>query len=70
MATEKLAEKFAFLQSSRFWALVIAAVSIYAQTKGWIGDPEMMLVSTIMGGFTVIRTVDRYSDKQVEAAEA
>jgi hypothetical protein len=60
--------KFDFLQSTRFWAMVIGAVSIYLQTKGFIGEPEMILVATIMGGFTVVRTVDRIGDKKVEAA--
>lgn len=62
--------KWAFLKSTRFWAITIAAVSIYLQAKGWIGDAEMTLISTVMGGFTVVRTVDRFADKKVEAAEA
>ncbi len=60
--------KFAFLTSSRFWAIVIASLSIYLKAKGFIGDPEMILISSIMGGFAVVRTVDRVSDKQVEVA--
>lgn len=55
---EKMGE-FAFLLSTRFWAIVIAAVALYAQQKGYIGEAEMALITTIMGGFTVIRTVDR-----------
>jgi hypothetical protein len=62
--------KFAFLTSTRFWAMIIAAVAIYLQTKGWIGDAEMMLIATIASGFTVIGTVDRLGDKNVEASEA
>lgn len=62
--------KFAFLYSSRFWALFIGAASIYAQSKGWIGEPEMMFIATMTAGFAAIRTVDRnFGDKQVEAAE-
>lgn len=60
--------KFTFLTSTRFWAIVIAALSVYAQTKGWIGDPEMLLIATITSGFTVVRTVDRLGDKRVEAS--
>ncbi len=55
-------EKLQFLTSSRFWAIVIGALSIYAQSKGWIGEPEMILIATIMGGFTAIRTVDRFAE--------
>lgn len=55
--------KFAFLHAPRFWALVIGAISIYAKTKGWIGEPEMVLIATITGGFTIIRTVDRGTEK-------
>lgn len=60
---------FTFLQSSRFWAIVVAALSIYLKTKGWIGDAEMVLISSVMGGFTLVRTVDRIGDKKVEAAQ-
>ncbi len=63
-------EKFEFLSSTRFWAIVIAAVSIYAKTKGYIGEAEMVLISTIMAGFVTVKTVDRIGDKGVEAAEA
>lgn len=65
---ETLKEKFAFLGSSRFWAITVTALSIYLQTKGFIGEPEMVLIASIMGGFTIVRTVDRISDKRVEAA--
>jgi len=61
-------EKFEFLKSTRFWALVIGAVSIYLKTKGWIGDSEMQLIATITAGFTAIRTFDRASEQKVIAA--
>ncbi len=54
---------FAFLKAPRFWAMVIGAVSIYLKAKGFIGVEEMTLVSTIMGGFIVVRTVDRASEQ-------
>ncbi len=62
-------ENFLFLKSTRFWAVVIAAVSLYLQQKGYIGDAEMLMIATITAGFTTIRTVDRISDKKVEVAE-
>lgn len=66
--TININEKFAFLTSSRFWAICIGAVSAYLRLKGYIGDAEVTLIATIVGGFTVVRTVDRISDKKVEAA--
>ena len=62
--------KFEFLSSSRFWAIVIAAFSVYFKMKGFIGVEEVTLINTILGGFTIVRTVDRFADKQVEAAVA
>ena len=43
-------QPFAFIYATRFWALVIGAISIYAKLKGWIGEPEMTLIATITGG--------------------
>lgn len=51
-----------FLASNRFWAMVIAAVSYYLQSKGIIGDAEMILIATIAGGFVGVRTFDRASE--------
>jgi len=56
-------EKFAFLTSTRFWSLVIGSVSIYLKTKGFLGEAEMVLIASIMGGFITIRTVDRTVDQ-------
>lgn len=62
----QLPDQFAFLSSSRFWAIVIAGLTAYAQQKGWIGTAELALIGTITGGFTVVRTVDRHTDKMSE----
>jgi len=59
---------FAFLYATRFWALVIGAASIYAQAKGWIGEAEMLLIATVTGGFTIVRTVDRATEQKITAA--
>lgn len=61
-------KKFGFLTSSRFWALVIGAVMFYLQSKGIIGEPEMVLANTILGGFITIKTIDRASEQKVVAA--
>lgn len=59
---EEQPPKFDFLTSTRFWALIIGALSIYLQTKGWIGEAEMMLIATVTAGFTTIKTLDRASE--------
>ncbi len=61
--------KLEFLTSTRFWAIVVAAFSIYAKAKGIIGEDEMLLISTIMGGFITVRTIDRVSEQKVIAAK-
>ena len=58
-----------FLKSSRFWCLVVGALTIYLKTKGYVGEPEMLLVNTILGGFIAIRSLDRVGDKSVESAQ-
>ena len=63
-------DKFAFLSSTRFWAIVVAAVSVYLEVKGYIGEPERNLIAAISTGFVTVRTIDRIGDKKVEAAEA
>lgn len=60
---DKLKKEFSFLSSNRFWVMVIGAFAIYAQTKGWIGTPEMALITTLSGGFVGVRTIDRTVDK-------
>lgn len=52
-----------FLKSTRFYAILIGALAIYLQSKGYIGDPEMVLIATITAAFTVVKTVDRNIDK-------
>jgi len=47
--------------------MVLAAMSIYLQQKGLIGQEEMQLIATIAGGFTIVKTVDRnIGDKKAE----
>ena len=54
-----LPKKLEFLSSTRFWALVVGAVFIYLKTKNLIGEAELVLANTILGGFIVIKTVDK-----------
>lgn len=53
---------FEFLRSNRFWAMVVGAVAVYFQAKGWIGENEMKLIASLAIGFVTIRTVDRASE--------
>lgn len=63
--------KFDFLKSTRFWAIIIGAVAIYLQVKGIFGEAEMNLIAAIMGGFTLVRTIDRNTgDAKIGAAKA
>lgn len=55
--------KFSFVYSTRFWALVVGAIVLYLQTKGIIGKEEVILLETILGGFVGIRTIDRFAEK-------
>lgn len=50
---------FDFLQSERFWAVVINAVVLYLQQKGILGEAELALVTAIVAPFVVIGTADR-----------
>lgn len=61
-------DRFAFLGSVRFWAIVIAAVALALHTDGIIDNAWFIAIGTITAGFTVVRTVDRLGDSKVEAA--
>jgi hypothetical protein len=56
-------EKLQFITSTRFWAMVIGAFSIYLKTKGYIGEAEMLLIATITGGFVVVKTTDKIGEQ-------
>jgi len=58
-----LSDKFAFLGSTRFWAMVIGLVMVYLEAKGWIGELEAKLIEGLMAGFITVRTVDRAFEK-------
>jgi len=65
-------EKFAFIYSTRFWSMVITSASVVLVDPTFPTTPWYVAVGKFLGliaaGFTVIRTVDRNSDKKVEAA--
>jgi hypothetical protein len=48
------------LKSSRMWAVVIGALVFYAKTKGYIGEPEVVLIETTLGGFIAVKTSQNF----------
>lgn len=52
-----------FLKSNRFWAVVLNAIVVYLQQRGFIGEAELALVTAILAPFVIIRTADRFSEK-------
>jgi len=48
-----------FLTSTRFWALVAIAIVGVLDAELIISSPIAQALVTILGGFVVIRTVDR-----------
>lgn len=64
---------FDFLKSVRFWNLVIVATVIVLKQNNIIVDQTLTdtvleIVALVLGGSTIVRTVDRSFDKKVEAA--
>jgi ABC-type transport system involved in multi-copper enzyme maturation permease subunit len=51
---------FSFLKSRRFYAIVIIAIIGALKTAGVISDEIANAIITILTGFTVIRTVDKF----------
>ena len=56
-------DKLLFLTSTRFWALVLIAIIGVLQTEGILSAEIATALVTILGGFAVVRTVDRFSEK-------
>jgi hypothetical protein len=58
-----MSEKFAFLTSTRFWALIIGAVAIYMSQEGIISEALSQLITTVSAVFIGIKSVDRFSEQ-------
>ena len=56
-------DKWAFIQSTRFWAIVVIGIVGYLENLGYIGPNERELVCTIAGAFGIVRTFDRAVDR-------
>lgn len=52
-----------FATSPRFWVLILGALSVYLETKGWIGEPERNFIATVSAIFITVRTLDRGAEK-------
>jgi hypothetical protein len=59
----KLPDEFQFLTKLRFWTMVLAALMLYLQQKGWIGDAEALLLGGVSAAFWATQTVDRLGEK-------
>jgi len=55
-------DKLLFLTSVRFYAVVLIAIIGVLKVEGIIPDDIATALVTILGGYTVIRTVDRASE--------
>jgi len=53
----------AFIHSTRFWVMLLGALSIYLETKSWIGEAERNLIATVSALFLATRTIDRLGEK-------
>ncbi len=64
--------KFAFLTSTAFYAIILTSASGVLIDPNFINQPWYVTLGKFFGllgaQFTVVRTVDRHSDKKVEAA--
>jgi len=60
---KQLPEQFSFLQSTRFWKLVIVAILGTMQSHGYINGELANSIATIiefaLGGSVVLRTIDK-----------
>jgi hypothetical protein len=54
---------WSFVKAPRFWVMIGGALSIYFETKGWIGEPERNLIATVSAIFVTVATLDRGAEK-------
>lgn len=56
-------EWYAFIASTRFWVMVLGTLSVYLESKGWIGEPERNLIASLAAIFITVRTIDRAAER-------
>ena len=50
---------YSFLKSTRFWVMILGALSVYMESKGWLGESERNLIATVATVFVTVKTLDR-----------
>lgn len=63
MAKSNIASKFSFIYSTRFQAVVVIGITIFAFDQGWITEELRNFLFLVLGGHTGIRTIDRFGEK-------
>jgi len=53
---------FLFLKSTRFWVLFLLAGCVALNSYGVLPQETMNALITLLGGFIVVRTVDRATE--------
>lgn len=56
-------EKFKFLESTRFWAVVVIATAMLLKDYSLISSELFNFLATVAGGHIGIRTFDRGAEK-------
>ncbi len=54
---------YAFIKATRFWVMILGALSVYGEAKGWIGEPERNFLATISAIFIAVSTFDRGTEQ-------
>lgn len=54
---------YAFIKATRFWVMILGALSIYLESKGFIGEAERNLIATVSAIFITVSTLDRGAEK-------
>lgn len=55
-------EKFPFLKSTRFWAIVVMSLAIWLGSYGWMPVELVEFIKLVTAGHVGIRTVDRFAE--------
>lgn len=54
---------YAFIKATRFWVMILGALSVYGEAKGWIGEPERNFLATVSAIFITVSTFDRGTEQ-------
>lgn len=62
-------EHFGFIRSSRFWALVMLALSVALNSYGVMPQETMNALITLLGGYIAVGTIDKFSKASQAASD-